>query len=679
MTERPSMDITQTGAQETDLLFDEDWYLNKYPAIAEEVQRGGFKSGLQHYLQHGRFEGRLPVPPGSVAAPANRGPAIPFEFHNGAGYLAPTDLTVKTLPLNRVALIGSCLLEAWNFQHRNPSECPVDLIVLNHLASLPTLTPETAAAYDFAVIQIPLRMIIGTEAVWRFDYSDTAAHEKEFARACEHLEFTLNSWMGWNQQFGMLTFVANFLPPQHNPMGRLFPRYGLANPEYFISRLNEHLETVVRRNRNAYILDLDRLSASVGRRSIQDDSFNIISHGSMMGFINAIDTRIEPMAPLAEHYELAWTRQFPGLIWSELVAMYRTVRQTDLVKVVVVDLDDTLWRGVSGDMDEVNDLMVEGWPIGFAEALMYLKKRGILLAIASKNDEPRIREIWPRIFGGRMRLEDFAAVKINWRPKSENMREILEGMNLLPRNAVFIDDNPAEREAMQLAFPDMRILGRYPYYLKRILLWSSETQVPVVTQESGRRTEMIQAQFARESQRKEMSREQFLRDAAVKVTLLSVAGTDHARFDRVFELINKTNQFNTTGRRWKSEECDEFLRAGGQLLAFEVSDRFTSYGLVGAVLFSAGHIEQWVMSCRVLGYQIEQAVVAVIVAATRAIRPGVVTGRLIHTDANFPCRELFQSCGFVLTNEPGTWALSAETTVTIPEHVTVTQAEGKQR
>jgi FkbH-like protein len=356
--------------------------------------------------------------------------------------------------------------------------------------------------------------------------------------------------------------------------------------------------------------------------------------------------------------------------------MYRTVHQTDLVKVVVVDLDDTLWKGVSGDLDEINDRLVEGWPIGFAEALMYLKKRGILLAIASKNEESRIREIWPKIFGGRVRLEDFAAVKINWQPKTENMREILEGMNLLPRNAVFIDDNPAEREAMQLAFPDMRILGRYPYYLKRILLWSSETQVAVVTQESGRRTEMIQAQFAREAQRKEMTREQFLRDAGLKLTLLGIDGTSHARFDRVFELINKTNQFNTTGRRWKPEECEEFFRTGGQMLAFEVIDRFTSYGLVGAVLFRVGHIEQWVMSCRVLGYQIEQAVMAVLVAATRAIRPGVVTGRLIHTEANFPCRELFQNCGFRQTNDPGVWELSSDIVVAIPEHVTVTQEEG---
>src|SRR5262249_15620249 len=155
--------------------------------------------------------------------------------------------------------------------------------------------------------------------------------------------------------------------------------------------------------------------------------------------------------------------------------------------------------------EDIDIMMAEGWPIGLAEALVYLKNRGVLLAIASKNEESRIRTIWPMIFGERLKLEDFAAIRINWRPKPENMAEILEGMNLLPRNAVFIDDNPAEREAMLRAFPGIRVLGRHPYYIRRTLLWAPETQVVTVTDESRRRTEMIQAQFTRETQRAAMS------------------------------------------------------------------------------------------------------------------------------------------------------------------------------
>jgi FkbH-like protein len=457
-------------------------------------------------------------------------------------------------------------------------------------------------------------------------------------------------------------------------MGRLFPRFSLTNPEYFVSRLNEYLEKLVRRNSNAYVLDLDRLAASVGRRYAQDDAVAIISHNGILGGGAPGTSRIEPIAPFAEHYEQLWHNALPDLVRAELLAMYRTLRQIDPVKVVVVDLDDTLWHGVSGDMTEIDGGMLEGWPIGLAEALMYLKKRGILLAIASKNEASRIREIWPRIFGNGLRLEDFAAVRINWQPKTENMKDILEGMNLLPRNAVFIDDNPAEREAMRREFPDLRILGRHPYYLKRILLWSPETQVAVITAESGRRTEMIQAQFARETQRKTVSREQFLRDAELRIATLPIDGAAHERFARVFELINKTNQFNTTGRRWKLEECEEFFRCGGRMLAFEVTDRFTFYGLVGVVLFRSRHIEQWVMSCRVLGYQVENAVMARVVAAMRAGEPGAATARLVLTDVNFPCRGLFRACGFTESGTQGDWMLPASATIDIPEHITMDRA-----
>jgi FkbH-like protein len=183
---------------------------------------------------------------------------------------------------------------------------------------------------------------------------------------------------------------------------------------------------------------------------------------------------------------------------------------------------------------------------------------------------------------------------------------------------------------------------------------------------------MVRAQLTRESQRKAMSRDQFLLDAAPTVSIIRIDGTGHARFARVRELVNKTNQFNTTGRRWRTEEFADHFRAGGQIIAFEVTDRFTSYGLVGVVIFREGRIEQWVMSCRVLGYQIEEAVMAAIIEPMRAAGTTTVYGRLIHTDVNFPCRELFSRCGFVDMNGDGDWALATGTGVAIPAHVTIT-------
>jgi FkbH-like protein len=465
--------------------------------------------------------------------------------------------------------------------------------------------------------------------------------------------------------------MTNFFVPQRHMVGSLLPRYDIRNIEHFVYLLNEKLEALVRGYSNAYILDVDRISASFGRRYIQDDSVYAVNHGAVLGTPGIDASRIEPMAPMADHYEIRWFPVLSDAIWAEALSMHRIARQRDAVKLVITDLDDTLWSGVSGDMDDLAKVLDPVWVLGLIETLMVLKQRGILLAIASKNDEKRIREVWPKIFGNRLSLEDFAAIRINWRPKAENIQEMLSVLNLLPGSAVFIDDNPAERASVQQAFPNMRVLGRYPYYLRRILLWSSETQVASISEESRRRTEMAQTQFLREASRERMSRGDFLAQASPKVEIAWLTGVGDPRFARAFELINKTNQFNTTGHRWKHEDMARFLGGGGRALIFNVQDAFTNYGLVGVVLVKDAVIEQWVMSCRVIGYDIEQAVMSVIVQALRGANAIAVTGVLVETEANLACRSLFENAHF-RRMQTG-WVLEASELLTIPSHITLVQ------
>jgi FkbH-like protein len=594
-----------------------------------------------------------------------------FPGHNGAHFLAPTDLGVTDVAPRRVAMVGSCFLAGLNLHTSNPSGCEVDLFVANNATQLKPLEPgaDGALPYDFQIVQIGLRHVLRDATFWRLPYDDPAPFAQALRQSCRLIDFALDRRMAWNTAHGLLTFVANFMCPQRNPMGMLFPRFDLRNPEFFVEKLNEHLEKAVQGYRNAYILDLDRMAQSFGRRYAQDDVVAVLSHNALLAPRQDAAARIEPIPNLMLHYPATWPKEWPEAVWRETMAMYRVVRQADSVKMVVVDLDDTLWSGVIGEMAEIDAGILAGWQIGFAEALMWLKKRGILLAILSKNEESRIREVFPKVFGDTMQLDDFAAVRINWLPKAENMREVLQAVNLLPRSVVFIDDNPAERSAMQQAFPDMRILGRNPFYLRQTLLWAPETQVAAVSAESAKRTEMIQAQLQREDDRKAVSADEFLRAAAPVVTLGRIDGVHHARFGRASELVNKTNQFNTTGKRWQAAEFTAFFARGGQMHVFEVQDSYTAYGLVGVVLIEGGSIVQWVMSCRVLGYQIENAVMAVLITAMRAGGAARVAGQLVETDANFPCRDLFEKCGFVLGGN--SWVLGADVAVEMPAHVTV--------
>jgi FkbH-like protein len=675
--------MENTGLESVE--FDETWYLSQNQDVALSVKSGGWDSGLEHYIAHGRAEGRLPRSPethgksngvASDVLPTGGGPASGNQIepslselypkHNGKCFLNPCDLSVTTVPIHRIALIGSCFLQSWGFHKSNPSNCIADLVIANNAGGLPDPPgTEGAQQYDFQIIQVPLRSVLRDATLWHIGSSDR--HELAFDQASEYLAFQLESRMQWNLKNGLLTFVANFLLPQRNLMGCLFPRFDLRNPEYFIEKLNEHLERLVRSYSNAYILDVDRIAASVGRRFLQDDLVGATCHNALLGLPGVDTTRMERMEGMSAYFDATSRGVFLDSLWSEIGAMFRTVRQVDSVKLIVVDLDDTLWNGVSGDLAEIDPSMLEGWPLGFVEALCYLKKRGILLAIASKNDEQRIREIWPKIFCGRLSLDDFAAIRINWKPKAENLAEIIGTMNLLPRSVIYIDDNPVERASIRHAFPEIRVLGRHPYYLRQTLLWSSETQVVSITDESSHRTEMMKAQFEREHKRTELSREEFLNAAAPTFQMIAIGSTTHPRFARALELINKTNQFNTTGRRWTLEECDAFLRAGGIFHAFSVADTYTTYGLAGVVLLKDAAIVQWVMSCRVLGYEIEHAVMAAIVDSIRAGSRAQIHGHLVETEVNFPCRDLFAKCGFARTD--GQWVLAGETTVLTPVHI----------
>ena len=223
---------------------------------------------------------------------------------------------------------------------------------------------------------------------------------------------------------------------------------------YMTEILNSFIEESLADYDNAYYLDLNEIASSIGKRYVVDDLLAIGSHGGLMndGDFNFDRHRILPVKRLTETYE-SRVPEFVLSVWNELNALYRTVRQADAVKMVIVDLDDTLWRGVVAETNEITDATTIGWPKGVWEALAFLKKRGILLSIVSRNEESNIRRLWPNIISNWLRLDDFAFIRINWKSKPDNIGEIIAAANILPSSVVFIDDNPVERESALVAFP----------------------------------------------------------------------------------------------------------------------------------------------------------------------------------------------------------------------------------
>jgi FkbH-like protein len=299
-----------------------------------------------------------------------------------------------------------------------------------------------------------------------------------------------------------------------------------------------------------------------------------------------------------------------------------------------------------------------------------LKKRGLILAIVSKNDEQFIQANWDRIVGGQIRLEDFAIRKINFQSKAQNLAEILREVNLRPQNVVLVDDHPAERCAVQQQLPGVRVLGSQLYYLKRILLWSPETQTPAITAESSKKTAMVQAQVERETVRKTLSHEEFLQTLELRVSLSRIRDLKDVNLNRALELFNKTNQFNTTGARYTLQQCHEFLAAGCQLHVLEATDRFTQYGLIGAAWVHQGCVEHFVLSCRALGLGIEESFLAALARQLAAEGRTSLSGRLVPTDANLACRQVFSRNGFApVDGNPALWSRSLATPLPLPPHL----------
>jgi len=591
--------------------------------------------------------------------PAHLAPDQHHEIRSAMEFLCPRDLQTHEKMAPRVLLIGSCMLDTWGSA---VEEMGFDALTDRlHIDMHPSIEPPHAwEEYRYQIGQVPLRSIFPDEYYlrWiRFGFSDLALCASIFEAARSTMEAMTKRCCCWSDKAPI--FILNFLSPMQSVNGRLFRKFDLRDNRFFIRELNRELERIVHEIPNAYILDADECAANTGRRFFQEDSVWIYTHG---GVINDSDwsldaERIVKSPPLSK-LQKTEVQEFVTAIFSESDLAYRSLRNIGAVKMVCVDLDDTLWRGVLAECECIDPEDARGgWPLGILEALAILKRRGILLCILSKNDEQTVRNIWSQLYETRFPLEEFAIKKINWNSKTDNFREALAEANVLPNSVVFLDDNPMERHTIASAFPDVRVVQGSHYYWKRILTWSAETQGAVITQESVKRTELVKAQIGREAARSAVSRDEFLRDLDLRVSFTKVENRNDPRFPRVVELVNKTNQFNTTGRRWTSEEIEDICQRGGIVLTANVSDRFSCYGLVVVALFLEGILEQIVMSCRVIGMEIELATLSVITEMALQGVP-VVRARAVDTKSNLLSRDLFQRGGWFRSDD-GVWQTSS--------------------
>jgi FkbH-like protein len=352
-------------------------------------------------------------------------------------------------------------------------------------------------------------------------------------------------------------------------------------------------------------------------------------------------------------------------------------------KLIIVDLDDTVWGGIVGDVGWEN-LVLGGHHhrgeayVDFQHALKSMKNRGILLAIVSKNEEQAALEAIKNHPEMVLALEDFAGWRINWQDKVQNILELMTELNLGLQSAVFIDDNPAERARVKESLPEVLVPDwpEDPLYYPATLLSLRCFETASLSREDMSRAALYLSENQRQDLKKTVrSLEEWLRHLAIRV---QVEELHPANLQRATQLLNKTNQMNLSTRRMSEAELMAWAeQKHRRLWTLRVCDRFGDAGLTGIVSLELqdrkAQIVDFVLSCRVLGRKIEETMLAEAIRYAQASEVEEVYARYIPTSKNKPCLDFFKSLTPRFHQQGEFFVRNAEHPFPIPEHVELVQ------
>ncbi len=342
-------------------------------------------------------------------------------------------------------------------------------------------------------------------------------------------------------------------------------------------------------------------------------------------------------------------------------------------KCLVLDLDNTLWGGVIGD-DGVDGIAlgqnsaVGEAHVGLQRFLLDLRRRGVILAVCSKNDDA-VARIPFRDHPEMVLKEDHIAVFLaNWSDKANNLREIAATLNIGTDSLVFLDDNPVERAQVRLVLPEVAVpeLTEDPADYIGLLANAGYFEAVGLSPEDLARADFYKANVERVSLQKVGNMEEYLRSLQM---VASISPFNAVGRVRIAQLINKSNQFNLTTRRYSENEVETLENTPTKFcLQLRLADRFGDNGMISVVIFDMGNDEwscdTWLMSCRVLGRRVEELVLATVAQAAEKAGAKRLMGTYLPTNKNALVAEHFPKLGFRkvsdLANGGTTWALDLE-------------------
>ena len=435
-------------------------------------------------------------------------------------------------------------------------------------------------------------------------------------------------WSRIHSEFGAAIIQNNFDLPRLRPLGNLeaSEAYGRIG---FLQRLNAEFARYARTHSRILINDIHYLSAQVGLDRWFD--FNYWYHYHMA---------LSPVATVAMAQNVA----------AIVKSIYGKSK-----KCLVLDLDNTLWGGVIGDDGLQGILLGRDHPVGEAYAnfqryVKDLRKRGVLLAVCSKNDFENAKEGFTHP-DSILKFEDFSAFKANWNPKSDNVKEIAAALNIGLDSLVFIDDNPVERAIVSAQVPEVAVpeVGSEVHRFAEAIESEGYFEPVRIVQDDIERASYYAANAKRTAYEGAFANYgEFL--TSLEMTA-EIGAFIPVYLERITQLINKSNQFNLTTRRYTAAEVEAVSKDHHAITLYgRLSDKYGDNGLVSVVIGSVQgdtvEIDLWLMSCRVLKREMEWAMFDALVeeCMSRGIRK--IRGVYIPSKKNSMVAEHYGGLGF---------------------------------
>ena len=411
----------------------------------------------------------------------------------------------------------------------------------------------------------------------------------------------------------------------------------------------------------------------------------------------AVDARAAQDGMEAWHDPMLWHRAkqevHPGAapLYGDLVGRLLAARQGRSRKALVLDLDNTLWGGVIGDDGLAGIVVGQGSALGeaFLELQCYargLTRRGVILAVCSKNDEANALEPFEKHPDMILRRGDIACFVANWNDKAANLREIARRLNIGIDSLVFADDNPAERAIIRRELPEVAVpeLPEEPALYASMIAGAGYFEATRLTAEDRERAGQYQANLARAQAAPAPGEGE--KDGGTDMAgyldslemVLQWGRVDPVSAARVVQLVNKTNQFNLTTRRTTDEAVARLMGDNGALsLQLRLLDKFGNNGIIAVVTGErrgeAMHVTDWLMSCRVLKRGVEAATLNLVAAESARLGAARVTGEFRPTAKNAMVRDHYAGLGFFPDGEDGTgvtrWTLELAGFTPAPVHI----------